>query len=48
MGAMKNLVVQIMELWEDGMTVEEISGCLRLDLEMVEKVVEEHSNFFDY
>ena len=47
MSAMKNLVVQIMSLWAEGMTVEEISDRLRVDPETVDNVVDEYSNFFD-
>ena len=47
MGAMKNLVVQIMGLWAEGMTVEEISERLQVDPETVDLVVDEYSDFFD-
>jgi len=47
MSAMKNLVVQIMGLWVEGMTVEEISERLQVDPETVDNVVDEYSNFFD-
>lgn len=47
MSAVKRLVEDIMELWEEGKTVAEIAESLRLDIEMVEYVVEEYSNFFE-
>jgi orotate phosphoribosyltransferase-like protein len=47
MSAVKRLVEDIMELWESGKPIAEIAERLRLEVEMVEYVVEEYSNFFD-
>lgn len=47
MSAVKRLVEDIMELFEQGMPIAVIAERLRLDIEMVEYVVEEYSNFFD-
>jgi uncharacterized protein (DUF433 family) len=47
MSAMKRMVEDIMELFEQGKTIAEIAERLRVDMEMVESVVEEYSNFYD-
>jgi orotate phosphoribosyltransferase-like protein len=47
MGAMKDMVVRIMELFEEGVSIGEIAERLRMDREIVEGVVEQYSNFWD-
>lgn len=47
MSAMKRLVEDIMELWEEGLFVDEIAKRLQVDEELVRNAVEEHSNFFE-
>jgi uncharacterized protein (DUF433 family) len=47
MSGMKRMVEDIMELFEQGMTFAVIAERLRVDMEMVESVVEEYSNFYD-
>jgi hypothetical protein len=48
MGVMKDMVVRIMELFEEGVPIPVIAERLRMDREIVEGVVEQHSNFWDY
>jgi orotate phosphoribosyltransferase-like protein len=47
MAKMKDLVIEIMELFENGVPIAEIAERLRMDREIIEEVVEEYSNFFD-
>lgn len=47
MSAMKRLIEDIMELFEQGVPIAKIAESLRIDAEVVEGVVEQHSNFFD-
>jgi orotate phosphoribosyltransferase-like protein len=47
MSAVKRLIEDIMELWESGKPVAEIAESLRIDMEMVQHVVEEYSDFFE-
>jgi uncharacterized protein (DUF433 family) len=47
MSAMKRMVEDIVELWEQGLSVAKIAESLRIDADMVEGVVEQYSNFFD-
>ena len=48
MSKMKELVMDIMELWEEGLFVDEIAKRLQVDEDTVRGVVEEYSNFYDY
>jgi NADH:ubiquinone oxidoreductase subunit E len=47
MGKMKDLVVEIMDLYEEGEPMVLIAESLRVPLDVVETVVEEYSNFYD-
>jgi orotate phosphoribosyltransferase-like protein len=42
MSCIKRFIENVMELWEEGMTVEEIAESLRVDLETIENVVDEY------
>jgi orotate phosphoribosyltransferase-like protein len=47
MSAVKRMIENIMELYEEGVSIDEIAKRLRMDREIVEGVVEQYSNFFD-
>lgn len=47
MSKMKDLVFEIMDLYEYGNSIGEIVELLGLDRDTVERVVEEYSNFYD-
>lgn len=47
MSAMKRFIEDVMVLYEQGKSIEDIADLLQIDSNMVEIVVEEHSNFYD-
>jgi orotate phosphoribosyltransferase-like protein len=47
MSNIKQLIVEIMEMYEEGLTMEEIAEKVKVEPEFVEEVVEDHSNFYD-
>jgi NADH:ubiquinone oxidoreductase subunit E len=47
MSAIKRLIEDVMELYEEGSSIAEIAKVLRLDEDEVLDVVEAYSNFYD-
>jgi orotate phosphoribosyltransferase-like protein len=48
MSAIKRIIESVLELYSNGIPLAQIAERLRVPIDTVEKVVEEHSNFYDY